>query len=289
MEITQALHNHVADKVEKIARRFDHVTNSNIVLRVEKTRHTAEATINAKGATLHATGTAADMYAAIDSMAGKLEPAGDQTQGKTRRPPSQRRIAETNAGMKTSAIDAPRAVDQAQNGTQAGAPAIGDFLDDRRVVIDLDVSSRKRLFEQMAKLLVSPGGNDDADGNGDDEADGNDGPDLDTVLHILTKREKLGCTGIGNGIALPHGRIEGLAEPLMAVARLKHAINYDAPDGVPVWLAVCLLAPVEANETHLRLLAALAARFSASGFPERLRQAPSAAELAAHLKNPLPV
>ncbi len=198
--------------------------------------------------------------------------------------------------MKTSAIDAPGAVNQAQaqNGTQAGAPAIGDFLDDRRVVIDLDVSSRKRLFEQMAKLLASPGdgdGGDGGDGGGGDDggADGNDGPDLDTVLHILTKREKLGCTGIGNGIALPHGRIEGLAEPLMAVARLKHAINYDAPDGVPVWLAVCLLAPVEANETHLRLLAALAARFSARGFPERLRQAPSAAELAAHLKNPLPV
>ncbi len=73
MEITQALHNHVADKVEKIARHFDHVTNSHVVLRVEKTRHTAEATINAKGATLHATGTAADMYAAIDSMAGKLD------------------------------------------------------------------------------------------------------------------------------------------------------------------------------------------------------------------------
>lgn len=73
MEITQALHDHVAEKVEKITRHFDHVTNSHVVLHVEKTRHMAEATINAKGATLHATGTAADMYAAIDSMAGKLD------------------------------------------------------------------------------------------------------------------------------------------------------------------------------------------------------------------------
>ena len=73
MEITDALQDHVAEKVEKIARHFDHVTNSNVVLRVEKTRHTAEATINTKGASLHATGTAADMYAAIDSMASKLD------------------------------------------------------------------------------------------------------------------------------------------------------------------------------------------------------------------------
>ena len=175
--------------------------------------------------------------------------------------------------MNNSAIDA--AADA--GGRVAGAPAIADFLDDARVVIDLDVSSRKRLFEQMAKLLASRGG----DAGGDD---GNDGLDFDTVLHILTRREKLGCTGIGDGIALPHGRSEGLAEPVMAVARLKHALSYDAPDGVPVWLAVCLLVPAEANETHLQLLAALATRFSTPGFSERLKAARSAAELAAHLK-----
>lgn len=73
MEITQALHDHVAEKVEKIARHFDYVTNTNVVLHVEKTRHMAEATINAKGATIHASGTADDMYAAIDTMAGKLD------------------------------------------------------------------------------------------------------------------------------------------------------------------------------------------------------------------------
>ncbi len=155
---------------------------------------------------------------------------------------------------------------------EGGAPAIGDFLADERVVIDLEVSSRKRLFEAMANLVASPsrGG----------------GADVDTVLGTLTKREKLGSTGIGNGIALPHGRIEGLAEPVMAAARLKHGIEYDAPDGAPVWLAVCLLAPLEADRTHLRLLAALAARFNTPGFPERLRQAQTARELAAHFKEP---
>ena len=183
--------------------------------------------------------------------------------------------------MNNSAIDAAHDA----GGRIAGAPAIADFLDDARVVIDLDVSSRKRLFEQMAKLLASRG--DDAGGDASDDA-GNNGLDFDTVLHILTRREKLGCTGIGNGIALPHGRSKGLAEPVMAVARLKRAISYDAPDGIPVWLAVCLLVPAEANETHLQLLAALATRFSTPGFSEQLKAARSAAQLAAHLKTTPP-
>lgn len=147
------------------------------------------------------------------------------------------------------------------------APHIGDFLDPRRVVIDLEVSSRKRLFERMAELVSSQPG----------------APDLDEVLGTLTRREKLGCTGIGHGIALPHGRIEGLAGPVIAVARLKRAIDYQAPDGEPVWLVVCLLVPVEATETHLKILAALAAHFSAPDFPRQLKRCHSAQQLAAHL------
>ncbi|MXZ81124.1 MAG: ribosome-associated translation inhibitor RaiA [Gammaproteobacteria bacterium] len=73
LDITESLHNHVSEKVEKIIRHFDHVTNTHVVLHVEKTRHIAEATINAKGAMIHASSTAEDMYTAIDSMAHKLD------------------------------------------------------------------------------------------------------------------------------------------------------------------------------------------------------------------------
>ena len=73
MDITESLHNHVSGKVEKITRHFDHVTNTNVVLHVEKTRHIAEATINTKGAMIHASSTAEDMYSAIDSMVHKLD------------------------------------------------------------------------------------------------------------------------------------------------------------------------------------------------------------------------
>ena len=73
LDITESLHSHVSEKVEKIVRHFDHVTNTSVVLHVEKNRHTAEATVNTKGAMLHASSTADDMYTAIDAMAHKLD------------------------------------------------------------------------------------------------------------------------------------------------------------------------------------------------------------------------
>jgi len=73
MDITDALRSHVADKVEKITRHFDHVTRTHVVLRPEKARHKAEATVNIRGATMHAAATADDMYSAIDAMVEKLD------------------------------------------------------------------------------------------------------------------------------------------------------------------------------------------------------------------------
>lgn len=73
IDITDALRDYVQEKMERIQRHFDHVTNTNVVLHVEKTRHLAEATINAKGAQLHANAEGEDMYAAIDSLTDKLD------------------------------------------------------------------------------------------------------------------------------------------------------------------------------------------------------------------------
>jgi putative sigma-54 modulation protein len=73
LDITDSLHRHVSEKVGKIVRHFDHVTNTNVVLLVERKRHKAEATINTKGAMIHASSTCDDMYAAIDQMVCKLD------------------------------------------------------------------------------------------------------------------------------------------------------------------------------------------------------------------------
>lgn len=73
MDITPPLKKYVTEKMGRIERHFDNLTNSTVVLHVEKTRHLAEATINTKGATLHANAEAEDMYAAIDNLIHKLD------------------------------------------------------------------------------------------------------------------------------------------------------------------------------------------------------------------------
>lgn len=130
----------------------------------------------------------------------------------------------------------------------------GDHLIPERVVTDLRVSSKKRLLEEMAGLLH----------NGD--------PKLNraTVFRVLTERERLGSTGIGSGVALPHGRVNGLDAPIVAVARLRHEVDFDAIDDQPVRLAVGLLVPAEAHDDHLQLLSGLARLFADADF---LRQA----------------
>lgn len=73
MDITDALRQHVNEKMEKIVRHFDHLTNAQVVLSVEKEQNIAEANIHTKGASMHSKGVADDMYAAIDSMTAKLD------------------------------------------------------------------------------------------------------------------------------------------------------------------------------------------------------------------------
>ena len=73
MDITDALRQHVSEKMDKIIRHFDHVTNAQVVLHIEKDDNLAEANIHAKGASIHATGVAGDMYGAIDDMIAKLD------------------------------------------------------------------------------------------------------------------------------------------------------------------------------------------------------------------------
>ena len=71
---------------------------------------------------------------------------------------------------------------------------------------------------------------------------------------------------------MPHGRIDNLDQPVVAITRLKHPVDYDAPDSKPVWLAVALLVPSNANDTHLKLLSVLAGRFQDEVFVESLKQ-----------------
>ena len=121
------------------------------------------------------------------------------------------------------------------------------------VVTNLSVTSKKRLFEQAGLLFEN-----------------NHGIERSKVFDSLFARERLGSTGLGEGVAIPHGRIKGLKEALAAVVRLAEPIPFDAPDDQPVRLLVFLLVPEHATEEHLEILSELAELLSDRSIRESL-------------------
>jgi PTS system nitrogen regulatory IIA component len=136
---------------------------------------------------------------------------------------------------------------------------IAQLLSSDDVVVGLDASSKKRVFEQAGLLFEN-----------------RHGIARSNVYDALFAREKMGSTGLGLGIAIPHGRIKGLKEARGAFFRLANAVQFDAPDGQPVNLVFVLLVPEAASEHHLQLLSELAQMFSDKTFRERLAAAPDA-------------
>jgi PTS system nitrogen regulatory IIA component len=139
---------------------------------------------------------------------------------------------------------------------------IAQLLPGSNVMLDVDVSSKKRVFEQVGLRFEN-----------------NHQLARSQVFDSLFAREKLGSTGLGQGVAIPHGRIKGLKEALGALVRMKQPIPFDAPDGQPVGLIFVLLVPDRATDVHLQILSELAQMFSDKAFRERLLAAPSAPEL----------
>ena len=139
---------------------------------------------------------------------------------------------------------------------------IAELLPLANIALDLDVASKSRLFEAAGTLFAA-----------------SSGLDATTVSASLAAREKLGSTGLGQGIAIPHGRIKGLKEARGAFLRLKQPVPFDAPDGKPVSQVFVLLVPEQATDLHLQLLSELAQMFSEKAFRERLAAATSADDL----------
>ena len=129
-------------------------------------------------------------------------------------------------------------------------------------MLDLPVSSKKRLFEQIGLLFEN-----------------HHGIARNLVFDSLFDRERLGSTGLGQGIAIPHGRIKGLKDALGAFVRLAQPVPFDAPDGKPVSLVFTLLVPEQATEKHLQILSELAQMFSDRDLRDALAGAPDAGTL----------
>ncbi len=110
------------------------------------------------------------------------------------------------------------------------------------------------------------------------------GLDPQTVFACLREREKLGSTALGKGVAVPHCRVAGIAQPLACLLRTATAVDYDAPDGAPVSLFFALLVPEDAADEHLQLLAELARKLDDPVRIRRLSKASDAAQVVAALQ-----
>ncbi len=140
---------------------------------------------------------------------------------------------------------------------------IADLLTLDRVVSDARVSSKKRALELLSGLL----------------ADIEPALSESEIFDGLVARERLGSTGLGHGIAIPHGRFKHLTGAYGAVIKLAEPVDFDAVDGEPVGLVFALVVPEESTDEHLQLLSALAEMFRDETVRQRLFQTASADEL----------
>lgn len=140
---------------------------------------------------------------------------------------------------------------------------LNNILSEDRIACHVDAPSKKRALEQLSQLLsndqqyLSP-------------------PD---IFESLISRERLGSTGIGYGVAIPHGRIKNSDHITAAFIQLKSAVDFDAIDDNPVDLLFALIVPENSTEDHLQTLAALANMFSDSNFRDELREAGTPANM----------
>ncbi|MBA3056800.1 MAG: PTS sugar transporter subunit IIA [Gammaproteobacteria bacterium] len=136
------------------------------------------------------------------------------------------------------------------------------ILPPAQVLVQIDATSKKRAFEEAGLLFENL-----------------HGLSRSLVTDSLFSRERLGSTGLGHGVAIPHGRIKGLKMPMAAVLQLAHPIGFDAPDEQAVNLLIFLLVPESATQKHLEILSEIAEMLSDAVLREKMAASTSAAEL----------
>lgn len=138
-----------------------------------------------------------------------------------------------------------------------------EILTPARTACQVPGGSKKRLFETIARII----------------SDDQPSLDYEEVFTHLIAREKLGSTGLGQGIAIPHCRLDSCPRPIGTLVTLEQGIDFDAPDEQPVDLLFALLVPGEANQQHLDILAEVARLFHQADFCRQLRGARDAQSL----------
>ena len=140
--------------------------------------------------------------------------------------------------------------------------SIADLLSPARISLRTDIRSKKRALEEISALLAN-GAN----------------IEQNAIFTSLVNREKLGSTGLGQGVAIPHGRVRGLDGSVGAVLRLSNGIDFESSDGELTDLVFVLVVPEDCTDEHLEILRSLAEMFTDEAFTQQLRSSKSDSEL----------
>ncbi|SEM26300.1 PTS IIA-like nitrogen-regulatory protein PtsN [Syntrophus gentianae] len=140
---------------------------------------------------------------------------------------------------------------------------IADLLRKEYIIDGLVSSNKKEVLEELSRRILK----------------GKLDFHLDAMIKVLTEREKLGSTGIGDGVAIPHGRLNGLEDLILAFGRSRSGIDFDSMDGKPVNLFFLLMAPEHSTSEHLKVLARISRMLKDQKFRTCLMEAKSRDEL----------
>jgi len=139
---------------------------------------------------------------------------------------------------------------------------ISALLSPQRIFLDTEISSKKKLLELIANIVA-------------DQTELSES----SIYASLLNRERLGSTGLGQGFAVPHARVNDLDHTMACFFRLQEAVNFEAPDNLPVDLVFTIIIPEEATEEHLLILSSLASIFSRAEVCDAIRNASSSDEI----------
>lgn len=141
-----------------------------------------------------------------------------------------------------------------------------DFIRPENVILDLSAPSKAKVIEAMAKKAGAALGIPD-----------------NVILEALLRREGLGSTGVGEGVAIPHAPVPGLVKPTGWLARLRKTVDFESIDGLPVDVVLVLLTPGDRQKDHLNALACVARRLRSPEVLQSMRAAKSTEQLYAAL------
>lgn len=137
------------------------------------------------------------------------------------------------------------------------------MLDEDHILVDLKAKDKKEVLEELAQVIT-----------------GHDSTlEKSSLVRVLLERERLGSTGIGDGVAIPHGKFQGIDQPIISFGRSRKGLDFESMDGAPAFLFFLLVAPENSASIHLKALARIAKILKNSSFRKTLMEASSREEI----------